>query len=365
MNIAIFEPSIGGIGGAQKVIARYSNYLQSKGHKVELFTQRYAPETAYEGFEKLKINIVKPTVKIFSPFTFFKKFKGFDIHITNGFPSNFISIRNKYTIWICYSPTRYFYDLKKITFEQASICGKILLSLKNLLFKKIDLSSAKKMDIILPISENVQKRVKKYYKKDAPNIFYPGVDFNEYKRGEYDDYLLCVSRLEGPKRVDMIVKSMNFVKNKKIKLYIVGDGSEREKIKKLCEKKDNVKFIGKVEEEKLRGLYSNCLAVIYCPIDEDWGLVPIEAAASEKLTLGVNEGGLKETIIDGQTGFLLNKPSPQKIAKKIDCVANNKKIAKKMGIEAKKYAKKYDWKFILPKFEKLVINTKNQNNKLS
>ena len=219
----------------------------------------------------------------------------------------------------------------------------------------------KKTNLIIPISENIQKRIKKYYKKDTSNIFYPGVDFNEYKKGEYNNYILCVSRLEGPKRVDMIIRSMDMVKNKKIKLYIVGDGSEIEKIKNLCEKRDNVKFIGKVEEKKLKELYSNCLAVVYCPIDEDWGLVPLEAAASEKATIGVNEGGLKETIIDGKTGFLIDNIDPQKIAEKMDYLVNNKKIAKKMGIEAKKYAKKFDWEQILPNFEKLVINLKTSN----
>ena len=58
MRIAIFEPYIEGIGGAQKVIAKYSNYLQSKGHHVELFTQKYSSEMIYKGFEKLKINII-------------------------------------------------------------------------------------------------------------------------------------------------------------------------------------------------------------------------------------------------------------------------------------------------------------------
>ena len=84
------------------------------------------------------------------------------------------------------------------------------------------------------------------------------------------------------------------------------------------------------------------------PINEDWGLIPVEASVYEKATIGTNEGGLKETIVDNKTGFLLNEITPEKIAEKIDYLANNKKMAIKMGKQARKHNKKFDWKNTLP-----------------
>ncbi len=359
MRIAIFEPYIEGIGGAQKVITKYSNYLQSRGHNIEIFTQRYNPETTYKGFEKLKINIIKPTSKNLSPFAFLKKFDGFDIRIINDFPSNFVSIKNKNTAWICYSPKRYFYDLKKHYFKNASFKGKILLHLKNLL-KGMDLLSAKKTTAIFPISKTVQKRVEKYYKRKDTDIVYCGIDCKEYKEGKYGNYLLCVSRLETPKRVDVVVKSMALVKNKKLKLYVVGDGKEKENIKHLCERYSNVKFLGKINEQRLRGLYSNCLALVYVPINEDWSLVPFEAGASGKMTIGPNEGALPEIIVKDKTGFLLDDITPEKIAEKIDYLGAHKAIAKKLGKQAKEHAKKFDWNVLLPRWEKLILECANK-----
>lgn len=355
MKIAIFEPYIKGIGGAQKVIEKYSNYLQSKGHHVEIFTQKYNSKTAYSGFNKLKINIIKPTSKNFSAFAFLKKFKGFDIFISNDFPSNFISIRNKPTVWVCYSPKRYFYDLKKYYFKNASLKGKVVLCLKKLFFKRIDLISARKTNLICPISKTIEERNKKYYSLDTPHIFYPGINFKDYKFNKYGDYFLAVSRLVKPKRMELAIKAMKFIKNKNIKLYVVGEGPEKDKLKRLSNMNPNVIFLGEVNDKKLKELYANCLGVIFTPLSEDWGLIPIEAAASKKATIGVNEGGLKETIINNKTGFLINNVTPKKIAEKID-ILSDKKIAKEFGIAARKYCKKFDWKLILLNFEKEITN---------
>jgi len=354
MKIAVFEPYISGFGGAQKVITKYCSYLQSKTHQIEIFTQKYEPEKAYTDFKKFKINLIKPSNKNLSFLAFSKKFNGFDFYISNDFPSNFISIKNKPSVWICYSPKRDFYDLKDYFWKNVNFAGKIFLSLKKLLFKNKDFSAAKKTTIMMPISKTVQQRIKKYYQRKTQFIFYPGIDFQNYESGKQKNYFLYVSRLVNHKRVDLAIKAMNFVRNKQISLYIVGEGPEKENLERLAKTNSKIKFFTALKDKELKKLYSNCLGVIFVPINEDWGLIPLEAAASEKPVIGVNEGGLKETIINKETGFLLNEVSPKKIAEKIDYLYKNKKIAKKMGIKAKKFCSKFDWRNLLPDFENVL-----------
>lgn len=361
MRIAILEPYIEGVGGAQKVISDYGVYLQNRGYDIEIFTQRYDPSTAYPAFKEMKVNLLSPKNKLFVPFIYlFKKFKDFDVVLANDWPTNFASIRNKNVMWICYSPKRDFYDLREYYFKRASLKKKALLTLKRILFKKIDDISVKKMRKIATNSGNVKKRVRKYHKTDS-EVCYHGISYEKYKQGKYNNYLLSVARLEKPKRVEAIIKSMKYVKSKKVRLYVVGDGPDKEKIKRLCEDYENVRFLGRVSEKKLIGLYANCLGAISVPVNEDWGLIPLEAAASGKLVIGADEGGLKESVINGETGFLLDEVSPRSIAEKINYLADNKKIAIKMGKKARKHIKKFDWEVLMPKLEKMIKELHSSN----
>ena len=72
----------------------------------------------------------------------------------------------------------------------------------------------------------------------------------------------------------------------------------------------NIEFTNWTGRNKLVSLINNCLATIYIPKDEDFGISPIESMAAGKPVIGVSEGGLKETIIDKQSGFLLNPDLP-------------------------------------------------------
>lgn len=84
----------------------------------------------------------------------------------------------------------------------------------------------------------------------------------------------------------------------------------REKYKSFS----NISFTGPVEEEELRSLIGNAIATLYIPVDEDFGMSPVESMAAGKPVIGVREGGLIETVMDGETGILLNAdPSIEQI----------------------------------------------------
>ena len=64
----------------------------------------------------------------------------------------------------------------------------------------------------------------------------------------------------------------------------------------------------------------NAIATLYMPMDEDFGMSPVESMAAGKPVIGVAEGGIKETIIDGITGTLLpTNPTSEHV---IDAVSN-------------------------------------------
>jgi len=343
LKIAFFEASRMVWGGGQKEAANTAAYL-SKKHDVTVFTQK-TPDKKLD-FYKCKIKLIKPSHQYLQPIAFlFKKLKkseNFDLKIIGCFPATLSNLRNTDlpSIHITHSPPRDFYKLKKHLLKNASLSKKLKIHIKNIFLKKLDYLAAQKYTKILGISKEIKKRIKRDYHRES-EIFYPGVDPKKYKTGKYGNYILSVTRMVSAKRPMMIAESMKYVKNKNIKMMFVGEGPFEEKIKKIAEKQKNIIMKGLVSEEELINLYANCLGAIYIPINEDYGYVPIEAGVSGKATIGVNEGGLKETIVDGKTGFLIDNITPQKVAEKIDILANNKNLAIKMGKAAKKHCVKF------------------------
>lgn len=71
-------------------------------------------------------------------------------------------------------------------------------------------------------------------------------------------------------------------------------------------------------DEELRNLIRGAKATIYVPVDEDFGMSPVESMACGTPVIGVDDGGLKESIINGKTGILINAEcSPEDISKAV------------------------------------------------
>jgi glycosyltransferase involved in cell wall biosynthesis len=344
LRIAIFEPSRLVPGGGRGVMPAIAKHL-SEQNEVTIFTQQLLNEDFDYG--NSKIVLIKPGNTYLANLVFYlcKLNKNdFDLIIYGCYPAGFASFRNKGipSLHITHAPPRFFYDLKEYIIKNSKFMDKIKLYVKNLLYKKTDYKAAQNYTKILGISKEIKNRIKTFYKRDS-EIFYPGIYPEKYKIGRYGDYILCATRFSFNKRTDKVIEAMKLVKNKKIRLVITGSGPLEKEIREQTKKLANVEILGYVSEKKLSELYSNCLATIYVPINEDYGYAPVEAAASGKATIGVNEGGLKETIINNKTGFLINDVTPQKIADKIDFLAENRNIAIGMGKNAKTHSKKFYW----------------------
>ena len=345
LRIAIFEPSRRVPGGGQIEMANTARYLSTK-HDVTIFTQ-VPPESTLD-FGSCKFKYIWPHNQYLAPWAFkYKKINkaDFDLIIAGGFPGNLAALNNPDipSLHICHAPPRWFYDLKEHFMQNSGLKGKAFVIFKNIMFKNIDRRAAKHNKIILGISKEIKRRIEKYYGRDDARIFYPGVDARKYKPGKYTNYVVSVCRLVSTKRPKMIIEAMKHVKSN-VQLVMIGGGDMKDELQQLVDCPDtnaNVVILGHIDEDRLLALYSSCLAAIYVPINEDYGYAPVEAAMASKATIGSNEGGLKETIIDGKTGFLIDDVSPIKIAEKIDLLAKNKKLAEKLGRNAYKHCQKF------------------------
>lgn len=345
MKILIAIANLSSKGGAQRVVLELAKYF-SKENDIKILTANYEQEKTYFEFKNFKVtdfririnNFVLRQILMLIKFSFMK-LEDFDVIIVHDFPTTALALRNRNVVWYCHTPFRFFYDLKGYYLRKFNPLIRFLMRFYISFMVSLDKKIVKKIPVIIANSKNVQNRIKRFYKRDA-KVIHPGVSITQLEP-HFEKKLLTVSRLYPEKRIMPIVKSMKELPN--YKLYVVGEGPQREKIEGYIKKENltNVKLVGNISNKELDRLYQKCFAVIYIPKNEDFGLIPLEANSFGKMVIGANEGGLKETIIDGETGILLDNPTPKKIA---NAVRKIEKIKPKNKVEeCKENAKRFNW----------------------
>jgi glycosyltransferase involved in cell wall biosynthesis len=205
-------------------------------------------------------------------------------------------------VYYCHTPPRFVYDLRSHYLESLPAWQRPLLNALIGLVQPRYESAIALMDTVVANSKNVRSRVQRYLDRDAL-VVYPPCDTQGYQWLADGDYFLSTARLEPYKRVDLILEA--FLKLPNHQLVVASGGSDERRLRKIARGAANIDFIGWQSAERLRDLVGRARATIYVPRDEDFGMSPVESMAAGKPVIGVSEGGLLETVRDGETGLLL------------------------------------------------------------
>ncbi len=122
-------------------------------------------------------------------------------------------------------------------------------------------------------------------------------------------YFLCIARLLPYKNVQVVAQAVATIPN--ARLVIVGDGPARSEIESVAG--PNVRFMGLVHDETLRGLYQNSVALVSASF-EDYGLTPLEAACFGRPSVVLRSGGFLDTVVEGRTGVFFDSPALEDVA---------------------------------------------------
>lgn len=215
------------------------------------------------------------------------------------------------TLHICYchTPTRYLWSDTHEYVKELKY-GALIRRLIPFLLTKMrlwDRLSADRVDLFIANSENVRRRIKKFYKRESL-VIHPPIDTSKFYLSRPDNFFLTGGRLVYYKRFDLTVRAFNKLG---IKLKIFGVGPEFANLRKLA--KFNIEFLGSLSDESLARLYSECQAFIH-PQEEDFGITPIEAMASGRPVIAYAAGGALETVVDGVSGRFIYEQTWEEIA---------------------------------------------------
>lgn len=297
-------------GGAESVTLALCNEVP----ELDLVTAFMAPEAfpvAPIAEERIK-TLVSPTNRpgwqvLKSALAFEHKtrfLKDYETLIFSGSvaPLSIRHSRAERNIYYCHTPPRFVYDLRDYYLDTATRLQRPALKALIAYLQPRYEDAIGGMDKVFANSKNVQGRLKRYLGVDA-EVLYPPVDTKRFRWLSDGDYFLSTARLEPLKRVDLIVEA--FKQMPEQKLIVTSGGSQLGALQNLAAGVSNIEFTGWVTEERLAELVGHCKATIYIPKDEDFGMSPVESIVAGKPVIGVGEGGVGETVMDGVSGILL------------------------------------------------------------
>jgi len=191
----------------------------------------------------------------------------------------------------CFTPMRYVWDLYDDYFgARAGLLTRLVMPPIARALQRWDRRTTG-VDRFAAISQHIADRIRRAYGREA-DVLPPPVDVQRFRvSGAVDDYYLVVSALVPYKRVDIAVEAANRLHRR---LLVVGTGPEAVRLRAAAG--PTVEFLDWRPDEEVAELYARCRAVLF-PALEDYGIVPLEAAAAGRPTIAFAAGGALETMI--------------------------------------------------------------------
>lgn len=185
-------------------------------------------------------------------------------------------------------------------------------------------------------SRNVAQRLKRFCDIESTPLYHPPPGAEQFYSAAADDYVFFPSRLCIPKRQELVLEALSLTRNP-VRVRFAGTSDHPDytnKLESLARKlkvKERVEWLGGITDEEKRAQYASARAIVYPPVDEDYGYVTLEAMLALKPVITCRDsGGPLEFVVDKETG-LIAEPTPEGLAAAFDLLWENREQARKLG----------------------------------
>lgn len=364
-KIAVFHNFLDNIGGAEIVALTLARELHA-----DIYTTNIDEKNIVKmGFADILPRVYsigsvpkKAPWKQQAAFYRFRKLnlKGkYDMFIIAGDWAMSAAVNNKPNIWYVHSPLNQLWAFKRYAQKAFMPFWKIpFFDLWVRINRMLSIRYAQHVQTWLCNSQNTQKRIKKYYHHNAV-IINPPIYSKTYASRPAKNYWLSVNRILKTKRIEMQVEA--FAHLPREKLILVGSYEKNvhpfEEYKMYIEqiKPKNVIIKSWVDDAQLKQLYAECKGFIATAKDEDFGMTPVEAMASGKPVIAADEGGYRETVLNGKTGVRIPNITAQKLAHCIEDVSTKLKAHPQTYVHVcRRHAATFDTTAFVKKIKKFL-----------
>jgi glycosyltransferase involved in cell wall biosynthesis len=204
--------------------------------------------------------------------------------------------------------------------------------------RAVDTAALEEAEAVFANSKVVAERLRRFNGVPSEVLYPPLFAPERFTCRGFGDEIVCISRMEGHKRQELLVEAMRYVSSD-VKLRLAGESSNPAFARILHARVDEWALGDRVivddrwiaEDEKL-DLLADCLAVAYVPVDEDsYGYATLEAAHASKPVLTTRDSGGVLELVEDAIGGLVADPEPAALAESMDRLFRDRDATQRMG----------------------------------
>ena len=371
VRVVFIHPDLG-IGGAERLVVDAALALKRKGHEVQFFTAHHDPSHCFS--ETCDGQLEVTCVGDWIPRSLFGKFAAFWAYVRMIYVAlylvllsgvvydvvfvdqisaciPFLRLKNSKILFYCHFPDQLLTQRKSF-----------LKTVYRYILDNLEERTTGSADCVLVNSHFTAGVYLETFKsiKNSPSVLYPSLDFQKFDEFaeitcedvglEFpSDFLfLSLNRYERKKNLGLALESLRALLDKVedadsrgIHLVMAGGYDDRvqENIEHYQELvsmakglgiSKSVTFLKSPSDKEKIALLRSARGLIYTPDKEHFGIVPIESMYVGTPVIAVNSGGPKETIVNGETGYLCNQ-SPENFAEALLALVEDSKKGLSMG----------------------------------
>jgi len=238
--------------------------------------------------------------------------RGFDLVISSSSAWAHGVIPDDDAVHVCYchNPFRYAWNARQETLAARDPVSRAALGAVFQRWRQWDWIAAQRVDAYIANSQTTKRRVARYFGREA-TVLHPPVEIERFAPSTPGDVYLVLSELMAHKRIDIAVRAFNDLGRP---LLVVGNGPDARRLHRLAG--PTVTFTGRVSDAEAARLLSRTRALVVTATEE-FGIAAVEAQAAGRPVIAFNDGGVRETVIEGVTGAFFDRPDPASLAEAV------------------------------------------------
>jgi len=238
--------------------------------------------------------------------------RGYDLVISSSSAWAHGVIPDEDAVHVCYchNPFRYAWNARQETLAARGPLGRAALGAVFQRWRQWDWIAAQRVDAYVANSQTTKRRVARYFGREA-TVLHPPVDIERFTPAEPGAAYVVLSELMAHKRIDVAVRAFNQMR---LPLLVVGNGPDARRLHRLAG--PTVGFAGRVSDAEAARILAGARALVVTATEE-FGIAAVEAQAAGRPVIALHEGGVRETVIDGETGVFFDAPEPESLARTV------------------------------------------------